>query len=200
MNREEDGGDEVVCLDESFFINDEWVRVRDKFLSSPFLFIFINSLMILLIHTLSLSTVISSPLSLLAPKFFTSSASNLLQVSVFFFCFLMYKYFPFYRKWKYAVKKSYYVGCGTADFDLTGQLVWPGAMLMNDYLSKNPDVLQASSILELGSGVGISQFSSNVYIMFFFPTYSSSIRLFHMCKYTHFVRWHPHTLKYRLRL
>lgn len=46
--------------------------------------------------------------------------------------------------------------CGTADFDLTGQLVWPGAMLMNDYLSKNPDVLQASSILELGSGVGIS--------------------------------------------
>lgn len=60
MNREEDGDDEVVCLDESFFINDEWVRVRDKFLSSPFLFIFINSLMILLIHTHSLSPQLSA--------------------------------------------------------------------------------------------------------------------------------------------
>ena len=43
---------------------------------------------------------------------------------------------------------------GTADFDLTGQLVWPGAMLLNDYLSKNAEILQGCSILELGSGVG----------------------------------------------
>lgn len=69
--------------------------MRDKFLSSPFLFIFINSLMILLIHTHSLSTVISSPLSLLAPKFFTSSASNLLQVSIFFSVFLCINIFLF---------------------------------------------------------------------------------------------------------
>lgn len=44
--------------------------------------------------------------------------------------------------------------CGTADFDLTGQLVWPGAMLMNGYLSENADILQGCSVLELGSGVG----------------------------------------------
>ena len=42
----------------------------------------------------------------------------------------------------------------TADFDLTGQLVWPGAMLLNDYLSKNTDLLKGCSVLELGSGVG----------------------------------------------
>ncbi|XP_052489496.1 uncharacterized protein LOC105793973 isoform X3 [Gossypium raimondii] len=43
-----------------------------------------------------------------------------------------------------------------ADFDLTGQLVWPGAMLLNDYLSKNAEMLQGCSMIELGSGVGIT--------------------------------------------
>ncbi|KAL9842126.1 putative lysine methyltransferase, S-adenosyl-L-methionine-dependent methyltransferase [Arabidopsis thaliana] len=36
------------------------------------------------------------------------------------------------------------------------QLVWPGAMLMNGYLSENADILQGCSVLELGSGVGIT--------------------------------------------
>lgn len=45
-----------------------------------------------------------------------------------------------------------------ADFDLTGQLVWPGAMLMNGYLSDNADILQGCSVLEFGSGVGNSSF------------------------------------------
>ncbi|BBH02317.1 Putative methyltransferase family protein [Prunus dulcis] len=44
----------------------------------------------------------------------------------------------------------------TTDFDLTGQLVWPGAMLLNDYLSKNAELLQGCTVLELGSGVGIT--------------------------------------------
>ena len=35
----------------------------------------------------------------------------------------------------------------TADYDLTGQLVWPGAELLNDYLANHSDI-------ELGSGVG----------------------------------------------
>ena len=42
----------------------------------------------------------------------------------------------------------------TADFDLTGQLVWPGAMILNDYLSSNADLLRGCSVIELGSGVG----------------------------------------------
>ncbi|KAF7833599.1 uncharacterized protein G2W53_015932 [Senna tora] len=46
--------------------------------------------------------------------------------------------------------------CLKADFDLTGQLVWPGAMLLNDYFSKNSEILQGRSAIELGSGVGIT--------------------------------------------
>ena len=46
--------------------------------------------------------------------------------------------------------------CDTADFDLTGQLVWPGAKLLNNYISQTPEMLQGCSVIELGSGVGKS--------------------------------------------
>ncbi|KAG8079564.1 hypothetical protein GUJ93_ZPchr0007g4394 [Zizania palustris] len=44
----------------------------------------------------------------------------------------------------------------STDFDLTGQLVWPGAVLMNTYLSEHPETVKNHSIIELGSGVGIT--------------------------------------------
>lgn len=44
----------------------------------------------------------------------------------------------------------------STDFDLTGQLVWPGARLLNEYLSNNAEILQGCSAVELGSGVGIT--------------------------------------------
>ncbi|KAF5779029.1 putative lysine methyltransferase, S-adenosyl-L-methionine-dependent methyltransferase [Helianthus annuus] len=44
----------------------------------------------------------------------------------------------------------------STDFDLTGQLVWPGARLLNQYISNNVELLQGSSALELGSGVGVT--------------------------------------------
>ncbi|KAI7755650.1 hypothetical protein M8C21_013794 [Ambrosia artemisiifolia] len=45
----------------------------------------------------------------------------------------------------------------STDFDLTGQLVWPGARLLNDYISNHSDLLQgSSSAIELGSGVGVT--------------------------------------------
>ncbi|KAL9333832.1 hypothetical protein Peur_073971 [Populus x canadensis] len=44
----------------------------------------------------------------------------------------------------------------STDFDLTGQLVWPGALLLNDYLAKNAEMLKGCSIIELGSGVGVT--------------------------------------------
>lgn len=44
----------------------------------------------------------------------------------------------------------------STDFDLTGQLVWPGAMLLNDYLSKHVEIFQGCTAIELGSGVGIT--------------------------------------------
>ncbi|XP_031403033.1 protein N-lysine methyltransferase METTL21A isoform X3 [Punica granatum] len=50
----------------------------------------------------------------------------------------------------------YCLQSASTDFDLTGQLVWPGAMLLNEYLSKNVDLLKGCSVIELGSGVGIT--------------------------------------------
>ena len=43
---------------------------------------------------------------------------------------------------------------GAADYDLTGQLVWPVAILMNNYLSEHPETVKGHSIIELGSGIG----------------------------------------------
>ena len=42
------------------------------------------------------------------------------------------------------------------DYDLTGQLVWPGAVLMNTYLSEHPETVKGCSLIELGSGIGIT--------------------------------------------
>ncbi|XP_024313735.1 protein N-lysine methyltransferase METTL21A isoform X3 [Brachypodium distachyon] len=44
----------------------------------------------------------------------------------------------------------------STDYDLTGQLVWPGAVLMNTYLSEHPETVKGCSIIELGSGIGIT--------------------------------------------
>ncbi|KAK3408437.1 hypothetical protein EUGRSUZ_J00675 [Eucalyptus grandis] len=54
------------------------------------------------------------------------------------------------------VLELYCLQSASTDFDLTGQLVWPGAMLLNEYLSKNVDLLRGCSVIELGSGVGIT--------------------------------------------
>ncbi|RCV14231.1 hypothetical protein SETIT_2G409000v2 [Setaria italica] len=44
----------------------------------------------------------------------------------------------------------------STDYDLTGQLVWPGAVLMNNYLSEHPETVKECSVIELGSGIGIT--------------------------------------------
>ncbi|XP_072997290.1 uncharacterized protein [Typha latifolia] len=44
----------------------------------------------------------------------------------------------------------------STDYDLTGQLVWPGAVLLNNYLSQHAEILEGCSVIELGSGVGIT--------------------------------------------
>ncbi|MQM09823.1 hypothetical protein Taro_042703 [Colocasia esculenta] len=44
----------------------------------------------------------------------------------------------------------------STNFDLTGQLVWPGSVLLNNFLCKNTDILKGCSVIELGSGVGIT--------------------------------------------
>ena len=42
-----------------------------------------------------------------------------------------------------------------ADYDLTGQIMWPAAQLLADHLAANPAVMQGCRCaLELGSGLG----------------------------------------------
>ncbi|KAL6527841.1 hypothetical protein OROMI_029652 [Orobanche minor] len=101
------GGDEeeIVCLDESFFINDNYQLTRFTFGSQ-----------VLELYCLQSASNISW------------NAKNL---------------------WRHRLMED------GADFDLTGQLVWPGAELLNDYLSKNADMLRGCSVIELGSGVAV---------------------------------------------
>ncbi|KAK9735904.1 hypothetical protein RND81_04G236800 [Saponaria officinalis] len=54
------------------------------------------------------------------------------------------------------VLQLYCLQSASTDFDLTGQLVWPGAVVLNEYLSKHVDELRGLSVLELGSGVGVT--------------------------------------------
>ncbi|XP_047967563.1 protein-lysine N-methyltransferase EFM3 [Salvia hispanica] len=54
------------------------------------------------------------------------------------------------------ILELYCLQSASTDFDLTGQMVWPGAELLNNYLSKNSDILRGCSVIELGSGVGIT--------------------------------------------
>ena len=42
-----------------------------------------------------------------------------------------------------------------ADYDLTGQIMWPAAQLLADYLAANPAIMQGCRCaVELGSGLG----------------------------------------------
>ncbi|CAH9103140.1 unnamed protein product [Cuscuta epithymum] len=54
------------------------------------------------------------------------------------------------------VLQLYCLQSASTDFDLTGQMVWPGAVLLNDYLAKKADIIRGCSVIELGSGVGIT--------------------------------------------
>lgn len=56
---------------------------------------------------------------------------------------------------------SFLLGCDTgschaADYDLTGQIMWPAAQLLAEYLAAHTSVMTACSCaLELGSGLGL---------------------------------------------
>lgn len=42
-----------------------------------------------------------------------------------------------------------------ADYDLTGQILWPGGRLLAEYLGAHPELLRRSGACELGSGLGL---------------------------------------------
>jgi predicted nicotinamide N-methyase len=52
--------------------------------------------------------------------------------------------------------QSFYVlPAASTDYDLTGQVLWPGAMQLAEYLLSNPSLIENEAILELGSGSGL---------------------------------------------
>ncbi|KAH7447643.1 hypothetical protein KP509_01G115000 [Ceratopteris richardii] len=50
----------------------------------------------------------------------------------------------------------YCLETSSTDYDLTGQIVWPGAELLNRYITQGSICLDGLSILELGSGLGLT--------------------------------------------
>ncbi|MBA0639889.1 hypothetical protein Goklo_022887 [Gossypium klotzschianum] len=117
VNHEEEEED-IVWLDGSFFINDNYQLTSFTFGS--------HVLQLYCLHSASSKSFLFNHTHFLVTQFIMTWVIKILTI------------------------------CETADFDLTGQLVWPGAMLLNDYLSKNAEMLQGCSMIELGSGVGIT--------------------------------------------
>lgn len=50
-----------------------------------------------------------------------------------------------------------------ADYDLTGQLVWPASTTLAYYLIKNKELLSEQTLLELGSGTGLTGLIASLY-------------------------------------
>ena len=47
--------------------------------------------------------------------------------------------------------------CAAADYDLTGQILWPAAMLLANFLASNKAIMTSShAACELGSGIGLT--------------------------------------------
>lgn len=49
------------------------------------------------------------------------------------------------------------------DYDLTGQVVWPSALLLSEYLIENSALLKDKKVLELGSGAGLSGYVASFF-------------------------------------
>lgn len=57
----------------------------------------------------------------------------------------------------------------TTDFDLTGQIIWPAAEFLSQYIIDNSELFKGKTVVELGSGAGLSgliasQFAQNTYL------------------------------------
>ena len=57
----------------------------------------------------------------------------------------------------YSLKSS------STDFDLTGQIIWPAAEYLSQYIIDNSSIFQDKDILELGSGAGLSGLVASIY-------------------------------------
>jgi predicted nicotinamide N-methyase len=44
----------------------------------------------------------------------------------------------------------------STDYDLTGQVIWPGATVLAEYLLTHSSIIQGKTVLELGAGTGLT--------------------------------------------
>ena len=51
--------------------------------------------------------------------------------------------------------KFYSLKAASTDFDLTGQVVWPAAVFLAEYISDHPGLVHEKTCLEVGSGAGV---------------------------------------------
>lgn len=52
-------------------------------------------------------------------------------------------------------QKFYASPAASTDYDLTGQIVWPGAKHLYSYILQNPGLIEGKIVLEVGSGSGL---------------------------------------------
>ncbi|KAL3684394.1 hypothetical protein R1sor_002416 [Riccia sorocarpa] len=62
----------------------------------------------------------------------------------------------FFLNEKYGERKNGTSDVHGADYDLTGQLVWPGAQLLAEYLLQKGNDVKGFSVIELGAGLGLT--------------------------------------------
>jgi len=51
--------------------------------------------------------------------------------------------------------RYYALKAASTDFDLTGQVLWPAAVSLSEYIADHPDLVREEDCLELGSGAGV---------------------------------------------
>ncbi|GJT96250.1 protein N-lysine methyltransferase METTL21A isoform X1 [Tanacetum coccineum] len=152
-NKPNDGDsddDDTVCLGESFFMNDNYELTTFTFGS--------HVLHLLCLQSASMKRLVSASIATVLLSSSLNPSRVRVRASFHSFNWLAFpspKTVPaslFY----FVLVNARLLFCGAADFDLTGQLVWPGARLLNEYISNNVEILQGCSAVELGSGIGIT--------------------------------------------
>lgn len=53
-------------------------------------------------------------------------------------------------------QEFYALPSACTDYDLTGQVIWPGSKILASYLIKNCSIISEKAVLELGSGPGLT--------------------------------------------
>jgi predicted nicotinamide N-methyase len=57
----------------------------------------------------------------------------------------------------------YSLASAMTDFDLTGQVVWPSAILLSEHILENKKLLVDKRVIELGAGAGLSGYISSFF-------------------------------------